>query len=482
MKSTIANTSASTEQLTVGLAGTGILSGCISDILEDESFYNLRRLIKVIGWAGCGKEQPARLKTVTHYPECSAMFSAHPGLSMACDLSDDGSAMRELREKAPAGTTLVSRQDVERLCRARRHDLPVLAEINRLSLLPDIFSATIDQSDEEVMVIDKLGLIVQINKKALESTSKTKKDFIGQHCSAIMKKGGDAAGKYLKMVMEVKRPMAEDYSETKPDGSIEHYQIKVFPLLDMNNNIQQLILSRKNTTSGVKMERQLKESQHKAVISEMVMGVSHAVRNPVMVIGGFARQLAAMPSLDENARHKAGIILEESARLESMVNQMNEHRLLTDEQLNDISDMNELAENVKELFAQTAAAKSINFTCELSSEVPKVMGRSSLIRQCLLNLVQNSVESISDEGSIFLRTRYVDGQVCLDVEDNGRGIPLEIQEQIFKPFFSTKKSSEAGLGLSLTRKLLSDIGGRLYLYSRPRHFTIFSMMLNPALK
>lgn len=89
----------------------------------------------------------------------------------------------------------------------------------------------------------------------------------------------------------------------------------------------------------------------------------------------------------------------------------------------------------------------------------------ALIRQALYNLVQNAVEASPPGGTVLVSAAAEDGMFALRVKDSGPGIPQEIRERVFEPFFTTKsssvKTSGMGLGLSLVRRSVHALGGRV---------------------
>jgi signal transduction histidine kinase len=118
-------------------------------------------------------------------------------------------------------------------------------------------------------------------------------------------------------------------------------------------------------------------------------------------------------------------------------------------------------------------------TLQIADHLPHVHGNEEMLKQCLINLIKNAQEAM-EEGVITVCTRYVDDTVYLEVGDNGPGIPEELQEKIFSPFFSTKDKG-AGLGLAMTRKIINEIGGKLLLHSNVGQGTLVSMGLRPVL-
>ncbi|NLS91222.1 MAG: hypothetical protein GXX96_03440 [Planctomycetaceae bacterium] len=121
-------------------------------------------------------------------------------------------------------------------------------------------------------------------------------------------------------------------------------------------------------------------------------------------------------------------------------------------------------------------------------KVPAVQGDPYTLQEVLFNLCANAFAAMPDGGTLTLRTVVVSrpkegdpGTVAVEVSDTGKGIPEELQEKVFEPFFTTRgESGGTGLGLALSRMMISEMGGRLQLESAPGHGTTFSVILKVA--
>jgi len=104
-------------------------------------------------------------------------------------------------------------------------------------------------------------------------------------------------------------------------------------------------------------------------------------------------------------------------------------------------------------------------------------GDTNLVEQIIINLMKNSIEAIAgkENGMIKLKGyRNTDGRICIQVIDNGKGIPEELIEEIFIPFFTTKKKG-SGIGLSLSRQIMRLHGGNIIVHSEPGIETVFTL-------
>lgn len=115
---------------------------------------------------------------------------------------------------------------------------------------------------------------------------------------------------------------------------------------------------------------------------------------------------------------------------------------------------------------------------ELDAESELIEVEPHLIQQVVFNLVSNACQAMKDPGTLTIRTRAENQVVILEVADTGPGVPVELREKIFEPFFTTKKEGlGTGLGLSLTKKIIENFGGKIELISEVGRGSLFRVSL-----
>jgi signal transduction histidine kinase len=130
----------------------------------------------------------------------------------------------------------------------------------------------------------------------------------------------------------------------------------------------------------------------------------------------------------------------------------------------------DLRENVDTVLTiyQNQLKHGIDLQVEYAPEVPLVMAFSDQLSQVWTNLLQNAVQALNNKGRIAIRVASHNQGVQVSIEDNGPGIPPDIQQRIFEPFFTTKKRGEGtGLGLDIVRKIVQRHQGTISLESQP---------------
>lgn len=344
-----------------------------------------------------------------------------------------------------------------------------------------LVGSLIDHSDNEMLVTDAEGIIIHVNSKFVASHGGKKETYIGRNWLKLNEQRtyGEGKTRYFMTVVERGERVTENFSTLTPQGEIRYFTVDAVPLQGESGKIERIILKKIDKTEQVRLEKILTESQKLAAMGELSAYIAHEIRNPLFAIGGFAKKLWEDPSLDEQRRERAGIILEEARRLEHLCKSLLSFARPTKQDVLSV-DVNAVAKQTVSVMQIGSSERRIKVGLELSDNPPKVYGNPELIQQCLVNLIKNAMEALCDGGTIRVRTRFAESMVYLEVEDDGPGIPLELQEEIFSPFFSTKEEG-SGLGLALTRKIINECDGKLFLHSRPGSPTVVSLALQPVL-
>jgi signal transduction histidine kinase len=207
--------------------------------------------------------------------------------------------------------------------------------------------------------------------------------------------------------------------------------------------------------------------------------MAHEIRNPLFSISGFANSLMRSKGVDEKAREKLAIILDESRRLDEVLRSLMNFTRPTEAQVAEV-DLNEVVTATMDVMRLPCSNQKVEAHVTLDESMARVHANPDLIKQCLINLIKNGLEAMPDGGKLFVTTAMNHDLAMLAVEDTGVGIPLDIRDKIFSPFFSTKDKG-AGLGLAQIHKIVGELGGRVDLVSMEGVGTKVTLFLPPIL-
>jgi PAS domain S-box-containing protein len=226
--------------------------------------------------------------------------------------------------------------------------------------------------------------------------------------------------------------------------------------------------------------------------SEFITNVSHELRTPLTSIKGYADILlmGAAGELSAQQKHFIQVIRENSLRLQGLVDDLlNVSHIQAGKVVLDYQpvDMAEIAHGVADEIRQLSQQenKAISVRVEMLPDLPHAYGDRERTRQVLRSLALNGYKYTPESGEVTIRVRQVHpGELQVDVQDNGIGIPREDQPRIFERFFRGEHplimaSAGAGLGLALAKILVEMQGGRIWFASSgvPGEGSLFSFTL-----
>ncbi len=248
-------------------------------------------------------------------------------------------------------------------------------------------------------------------------------------------------------------------------GSSEHAPaflgVTVSPLSNGRGQPHGVICLFTDLTPFIEMEEQLRLKESLAQVGELTAGIAHEFRNGLATIHGYAR-LMDRNALPEALRpHLDGIRQETIALGEVVTNFLNFARPA---QVSfSAVDLRAVIERAAEEVRGEATARGGSVT--VGGEFPGIEGDDVLLRQAFSNVARNALEACVDASTvpqILIDGRVEGGNVKVSFDDNGPGVPAQLRDRIFQPFFTTKGRG-TGLGLALVQKIVVTHNGRIHV-------------------
>ena len=228
---------------------------------------------------------------------------------------------------------------------------------------------------------------------------------------------------------------------------------------------QSIVVMVEDVTEQQALETQLVQSEKLAAVGQLVSGVAHELNNPLTSIAGLSEFLLEQKELGKKDRGHLQVIHEQAERAGRIV-----RNLLTFARKGSAErvpvDLNDVIRRTLSLTAYELKLKDITVERELSGALPEVFGDRHGLQQVVLNLVTNAAQAVAENPRERPReitvSTWFDGQVHLRVADTGPGIPDDIVQSVFTPFFTTKEPGKGtGLGLSITYSIVESHGGHI---------------------
>jgi PAS domain S-box-containing protein len=429
-------------------------------------------------------------------PEVTAALALERGLSVYKDTDE------LIRAHPETDVLAVCMEDPERIIALQeRTRLPVIGPAQLLRLLAiqpsgdlwgcsisqdekeDILQTLVREIEEDILLLDPQKRVVEVSTRVARSLGRTREELIGKYCWETWPEHGtpcsEGEGCPMDRTMDNGRAAQGVMTRIDPYGRVHYFNVNTYPILPGTGPVERVLEVRRDVTQQTHLELRLQQSEKMAAIGELSTYIAHEIRNPLFSLGGFANALLRSPHLNDQDRKKVRIILEESKRLDSIVNRIiNFTRPMNAKST--VVDLNGVVTETMDILGLGLGREGIDLDLRLREELPMVRADAELIKRCLISLVKNALESMADGGRLTLVTDMDRRYVILRVTDTGRGIPENVLPQVFNPFFSTKHESP-GLGLAMTKKIMEDLGGAVTLTSTVGQGTSVALFFPPVM-
>jgi len=234
-----------------------------------------------------------------------------------------------------------------------------------------------------------------------------------------------------------------------------------------------------------KLEKKMIDTERLVSLGTMSTGIAHEINNPLAIINesaGFMKQLISAPEMFNYSQKNALLMgiekIEKSIKRASKItHQLLGHVKKQDVQFSEVN-LKALLYETLGLLTKEMEYKNIQIQWEIDKEKSVFWSDPYQIRQILMNLLNNAIHALENNGSITLSSWETDDDILLEIKDDGVGIAKENLGKIFDPFFTTKSFDEGtGLGLFVVHKILSDLNGKIQVKSTLGKGTSFIIQL-----
>lgn len=213
------------------------------------------------------------------------------------------------------------------------------------------------------------------------------------------------------------------------------------------------------------LEMQLQHSKRLAFVGELSAGIAHELNEPLGKILGFAQLVKKNNNLDEQQVSDIDRIIKASLYAREIIKKLMIFSRQMPRQIRSVN-VNEIISSVLYFIDVRFQSRGIKIEKKLDTHLPLIQADSVQISQVLVNLITNSIHSLSAGGSIMVETKHQNDQVILSVKDSGCGMSREVIDKIFQPFYTTKPVGQGtGLGLSVVQAIVEDHHGKISVKS-----------------
>jgi signal transduction histidine kinase len=216
-----------------------------------------------------------------------------------------------------------------------------------------------------------------------------------------------------------------------------------------------------------------------AAVGEIATGLAHEIKNPLAGLSGALELLAEDLAKDPRHVEVVGEMQHQVQRLTHTMESLLGFARPPKAKLRS-TDVNATLDKVLFLVRQQSRNGAVVTVPQLEPVLPPVLADPSQLEQVFLNICLNACQAMSGgTGTLTVRSRLGDGNVVVEIEDSGPGIPADLRAQVFKPFFTTKREGN-GLGLAISARIVAEHGGHIGYRCPPEGGTIFTVTLQQA--
>ena len=236
-----------------------------------------------------------------------------------------------------------------------------------------------------------------------------------------------------------------------------------------------LILRDKTELNRLKIE--MEQNKRLAAIGRLAAGVAHEIRNPLSSLKGYATFFKEIFDKSSENYTIADVMIKEVDRLNRVVSELVELAKPVTMSGKPVNIQSLIQESIK-LMGYEAEMKNIEIKTDLDPDVPQIYADTDRLKQVLLNLYLNAIQSMKGSGTLGIRLfqNQSDQTVRITVSDTGTGIKKEDLPDIFEPYFTTKLSG-TGLGLAIVHNIVKAHKGEINAKSEPGKGTCFTIIL-----
>lgn len=333
-------------------------------------------------------------------------------------------------------------------------------------------SSVLENMSEAVIVLDKNGVVSLFNKSAEKLFNINSEKLIGNNYE-IISEG------VLKFINFNKDQIDEHTFEKELtlNGEAKHLLISISPLAENVTGNTRYTLVIKDLTEIKKLEEESKRNEKLSAMGELASGVAHEIRNPINAIGMIAQRLNKEFTPASNQAEYAEItklLKTEVDRINKIITQFLNYAKPIEINRRKV-ETKYFFEEIYRLLEGQAKQKGIKFILQGEDNF-NINIDPDLIKQSLLNIVQNAFDAVNKNGEVILQYQKNKNDLIIRVTDNGIGISPDQQRKIFDLYYTTKKDGN-GLGLSISQKIITQHNGSIAVTSKPNQGTTFKIIL-----
>jgi PAS domain S-box-containing protein len=339
-------------------------------------------------------------------------------------------------------------------------------------------ASIVDSSHDAIIGKTLDGIIVSWNKGAEQLYGYCSEEVIGKPKSILLPPDrSDELAANLARLGRGERIEHEETVRRRKDGTLVDVSLIISPVKNALGHVTGASAIARDITDKRRAEHALKEAEAQlahisrvATMGELASSIAHEVNQPLAAIvndgAACLRWLHCRPPALDEARESVQHMIGDANRASHVIARIRA-LLARKRSAKSPFDPNDLVRDTVALVNGEIARADVTLRCDLASGLPPVLGDRVQVQQVLLNLLMNALEAISRVNGrprdlTVTSARGASSTVVIAARDSGEGIPREVRDRIFEPFYTTKPEG-LGMGLAISRSIIEEHGGQLWV-------------------
>ncbi|MFN7925229.1 MAG: ATP-binding protein [Bryobacteraceae bacterium] len=331
----------------------------------------------------------------------------------------------------------------------------------------------IDRLEEGVIVFDPQQRVIRASRSAEHLLGLTAEQIRGKNVAELFP-AGTGLGDLLAGAFAARQSASDRPVEFARAGGTPIRLLATVELLDVDAaGRASVLLTLKDAETRSQIRSQLDVSTRLTAMSRLTGGVAHEIKNPLNAMALHLEILKSKLNGEDNVQNELRVLGGEISRLDRVVKTFIEFTRPVDLRRKTL-DLGEMARHVVALVGPGAHQAGIEVRLTTDSEPLQIEGDEDLMKQALLNVVNNGIESMKPGGKLDVKVGRDAEEVVVTVSDEGSGISPAVRDKIFNLYFTTKQKG-TGIGLAMTFRIVQFHDGAIDFTSEPGMGTTFRM-------
>lgn len=345
--------------------------------------------------------------------------------------------------------------------------------VNELLETQDMLQSMMDHAPDAMLLCDCEGTVIRVNLAYERLFGWEFEEICKQPVPTIPPELTSEFLRKLHLVTSGHKLKDLETVRLHKNGTQVYVSLTAFPISHTNGRPSSCAIVYRDIAKQKSVDEMVRKSDRLEAVAQLAASVAHEIRNPLTAIKGFVQLVQSMTKQHELYFE---IMFDEIERIEQIIN---EFLLLAKPQAIQYKLINPrvVLEHTITLMRPQATMNSIEIVANLDPELHDIYCEENHIKQLLVNLMKNAMESMPSGGKLTIAAKNLSAnQVMLSVIDGGCGISSDQLSKLGEPYYTTKTKG-TGLGLTVSQKIVQTHGGQMDFYSHPGEGTTVNVML-----